>query len=267
MAAITPPAIHALPRIANLARPLEGQVAVVTGASRGIGAAIALALGEQGASVAVNYRSKREEAEEVAQRIEKMGSRALLVGGDVTLLDDIRRIRDEVNAGLGRPSILVNNAGVNVDMSFKKMTPEAWHAVVDTNLTAVFNVTKTFLDDLVAKPGGRVVTVSSFVGQKGNYGQTNYAASKGGLIAFTKTLAVELARDRCTVNAVAPGFIETDMLRGVPERVQQKLLAEIPLGRFGAAEEVAHAVTFLAHPLSGYISGEILNVNGGVYMG
>jgi acetoacetyl-CoA reductase len=263
----TPASPFQLPRIANPARPLEGHVAVVTGGSRGIGASIALMLGQQGADVAINYRSKKAEAEEVAQRIEKSGSRAMILGGDVTILDDIQRIREEVNAGLGRPTVLVNNAGVNVDMSFKKMTPEAWHAVVDTNLTAVFNVTKTFLNDLIAQPGGRIVTISSFVGQKGNYGQTNYAASKGGIIAFTKTLAVELARDRCTVNAVAPGFIETDMLRGVPPRIQEKLLQEIPLGRFGAAEEVAHAVSFLAHPMSGYISGEILNVNGGVYMG
>ncbi len=249
-------------------RLLEGATAVVTGGSRGIGRSIALALAENGANVAVNYNRSAHEAIEVEKRAREFGVKTCIVQADVTKIDEVRRMKREINDKLGGVDVLVNNAGVNVDMAFKKMTEDAWHRVVDTNLTAVFNVTRTFLDDLLSTPGRRrIVSVSSFVGQRGNYGQTNYAASKGGIIAFTKTLAVELARDNVTVNAVAPGFIETDMLFGVPDRIKEKILADVPLKRFGKPEEVAAAVVFLASPFADYITGEILNVNGGIFMG
>lgn len=249
-------------------RLLDGATALVTGGSRGIGSSIVLALAENGANVVINYNKSAHEAQEVAKRAADFGVKTAIVQADVTKLDQVRRMREEIHQKVGPIDILVNNAGVNVDMSFKKMDEVAWHKVVDTNLTAVFNVTKTFLDDLLTTPGRRrIVNVSSFVGQRGNYGQTNYAASKGGIIAFTKTLAVEVARDNVTVNAVAPGFIETDMLFGVPDRIKEKILVDVPLKRFGKPEEVANAVVFLASPLADYITGEIMNVNGGIYMG
>jgi len=249
-------------------RLLEGANAFVTGASRGIGRAIALALAENGANVAINYNRSEESAAEVAKRSRENGVKTCIVKGDVTSVDDLARMKREVNASLGIVDVLVNNAGINMDASFKKMSLDQWRSVVDTNLTAAFNVTKTFLEDVTASPGRRrIVNVASFVGQRGNFGQTNYAASKGGIIAFTRALAVELARDNVNVNAVAPGFIETEMLMGVPERVREKLLAEIPVRRFGRPEDVANAVVFLASPNADYLTGEVLNVNGGIYMG
>ncbi|MFA5860574.1 MAG: 3-oxoacyl-ACP reductase family protein [Candidatus Thermoplasmatota archaeon] len=257
----------AQPPLTDRPRLLSGKTALVTGASRGIGRAIAMSFAEQGANVVLNYRARQKEAELVSWECENLGVKSLAIQADVTNLDEVKGMKARINERLGPLDILVNNAGINVDMSFKKMTPEAWHEVVLTNLTAVFGCTKTFLDDMTRQPGGRIVNISSFVGQRGNYGQTNYAATKGGIIAFTKTLAVELARDKCTVNAVAPGFIETEMLERVPEKVRDRILADIPLGRFGRPEDVAHAVTFLASPLADYVTGEIFNVNGGIYMG
>ncbi len=247
-------------------RPLHGKTALVTGAGRGIGKAIALRLASQGANVAVNYRASRADAERCADRAARFGVTAHAIRADMTDAESLDTLRDEVRTRFGAIDILVNNAGINADSRFQNMTRDAWVRVVDTNLNAVFNSTKLFIDDLTRRPGGRVINVASFVGQKGNFGQTNYAASKGGIIAFTRALAIELARSTCTVNAVAPGFIATDMLLGVPERVRDKLVADIPLNRFGAPDEVAHAVAFLAHPESAYMTGEVLNVNGGLYM-
>ncbi len=253
--------------VVDPARPLLGQNALVTGASRGIGRAIAIGLAKAGANVAINCRASREDAMRVAASVEDLGVESCVIPGDVRDPASLDGIRDDVHAHLGPVRILVNNAGINRDTRFRNMDADAWDQVIDTNLTSVFRVTRAFLDDITASPGGRIISIASFVGQRGNFGQTNYAASKGGIISFTRALAAELARDGCTVNAIAPGFIETDMLANVPERVRDKLLAEIPMRRFGRPDEVAHAVAFLADPRSAYVTGEILNLNGGLYMG
>ncbi len=245
---------------------LKGRTALVTGGSRGIGKAIALALAYEGAKVAINYQSNEEAARGAAKLIEKIGSAAFICRADVSSYADAGRMRDEVTANLGVVDILVNNAGIASDKSFLKMTREAWRKVLSVNLDGVFNCTKVFLDGMLEKRWGRIVNITSVIGQIGNFGQANYAASKAGVMAMTKTLAKELARKGITVNAVAPGFIETEMVESMPEKAKERVLAEIPLGRFGRAEEVAGAVVFLVSTDGDYITGHELSVNGGLYV-
>jgi 3-oxoacyl-(acyl-carrier-protein) reductase len=245
---------------------LRGRTALVTGASRGIGRAIALALADEGADVAVNYATSEAAAQDVVDQIAKAGRRARLARADVSDYPDTFRMAQEVLAEFGHLDILVNNAGVSSDKTFSKMDHAAWRKVLAINLDGVFNCTKVFLDQMMQQNYGRVVNITSVIGQIGNFGQANYAASKAGVAAFTKSLAKELAGKGITVNAVAPGFIETDMVQSIPEKVRQKLLEQIPLRRFGTADEVARAVAYIVSPDGDYITGAELSINGGLLM-
>ena len=244
---------------------LSGQYALVTGASRGIGRAIATLLAAEGATVALNYRTGATEAQALAQELRERGSETLLLQGDVSersaWVDMVQKIR----TAWGRLDILVNNAGITCDKTLRKMTDDDWLSVIHTNLNACYFGVTAVMPLMIEQNHGRIVNISSFVGQAGNFGQANYAASKGGIIAFTKTAAMEVARHNITVNSLAPGFTLTDMLSKVPEPVQKQILSRIPLGRFGKPEEVAKAVLFLAAD-GDYITGQQININGGVYM-
>ena len=245
---------------------LKGQVALVTGASRGIGRAIALALAEAGAGVAVNYLTAEDRAKEVVRAIEALGRPALLCPGDVSEYGAVVAMRERVAAALGPVAILVNNAGVSADKSFLKMTAAMWRQVLAVNLDGVFNCSKVFVDDMVQAGYGRIVNITSVIGQIGNFGQANYAESKSGAMALTKTLAKELAAKGITVNAVAPGFIQTDMVAAMPPAVRERILAQIPLRQFGRPEEVARAVLFLVSPEAGYVTGQEISINGGLFV-
>jgi 3-oxoacyl-(acyl-carrier-protein) reductase len=245
---------------------LTGRTALVTGGSRGIGRAIALALAEEGADVAVNYVSSESAARDVVTNIVKMGRRGSLAQADVSDFPDTFRMAQDVLKTFGHLDILVNNAGINSDKTFVKMDHASWRKVLAINLDGVFNCTKVFVDQMLAQNYGRVVNITSVIGQIGNFGQANYAASKAGVAAFTKSLAKELAGKGVTVNAVAPGFIETEMVEGIPEKVRDRLLAQIPLKRFGSAEEVARAVCYIVSSDGDYITGAELSINGGLLM-
>ena len=244
---------------------LDNKIALVPGGSRGIGKAISLALAKEGAKIALNYHSSANAAQAVADEIKAMGSDAFIAQADVSDGSAARDLVKQVIDHFGTIDILVNNAGITRDMFFKKLTDDAWHEVIKTNLDSVYYVTSAALPTMQEKNYGRIIGISSFVGQKGNLAQTNYAASKAGLIGFTKSAALELARNNITVNVVAPGFIGTDMVLSIREDVQQKLISQVPLGRFGTPEEVAKAVVFLAAD-GDYITGQQINVNGGIYM-
>ncbi len=245
---------------------LTGRTALVTGASRGIGRAIALALVEEGADVAVNYTASEAAAREVVEQIQKLGRRSMLARADVADYPDTFRMAREVLREFGHLDILVNNAGITSDKTFIKMDHTSWRKVLAINLDGVFNCTKVFIDDMVKQNYGRVVNITSVIGQIGSFGQANYAASKAGVAAFTKSLAKELAAKGITVNAVAPGFVETEMVQAIPEKMKTRLLDQIPLRRFGRAEEVARAVVYLCSSDGDYITGAELSVNGGLLM-
>ena len=245
---------------------LTGRTALVTGASRGIGSAIAVALAEEGADVAVNYVSNDAAAQAVADRITKLGRRAILARADVADYPDTFRMAQQVLEQFGHLDILVNNAGITDDKTFIKMDHAAWRRVLAINLDGVFNCTKVFVEPMIRQEFGRVVNITSVIGQIGNFGQANYGASKAGVAAFTKSLAKELAGKGITVNAVAPGFIETEMVASLPEKIQARLLQQIPLRRFGRAEEVARAVVYIVSPDGDYITGAELSMNGGLLM-
>jgi 3-oxoacyl-(acyl-carrier-protein) reductase len=245
---------------------LTEHTALVTGASRGIGRAIALALAAEGADVAVNYLCSETPAKQLVKEIEAMGGKALLVQADVGNEADTCRMAEEIYAAFGSLDILINNAGVTSDRSFSKMDQAAWRKVMTTNLDGVFNCTKAFIDGMITRGWGRVVNVTSVIGQIGNFGQVNYASSKAGVAAFTKSLAKEVAAKGITVNAIAPGFIETEMITAIPEKIRTKLLEQIPMRRFGRAEEVARACVYLCSADGDYITGTELSINGGLYM-
>lgn len=245
---------------------LTGRIALVTGGSRGIGRAICLALADAGALVAVNYQGSEKAARDVAREIAEGGGAAEIFQADVSERETVQRMKKEILARFGQVDILVNNAGITRDRAFVRMDEDAWASVLSVNLNGVFYCTKAFLDGMLERRCGRIVHISSIVGQMGNYGQANYAAAKAALFGFTKTLAKELATRGVTVNAVAPGFIETEMVAAVPEEVRKKILTQIPMSRFGTAEEVAKAVAFLVSDDASYITGQTLNVNGGMYV-
>jgi 3-oxoacyl-[acyl-carrier protein] reductase len=245
---------------------LKGRTALITGGSRGIGRAVALALAEEGADVAINYVSSEAAARDVADHIRKMGRRAVLAQADVSDYPDTFRMAQDVLRDFEHLDILVNNAGINSDKTFVRMDHASWRKVLGTNLDGVFNCTKVFIDQMLRQGYGRVVNMTSVIGQIGNFGQANYAASKAGVAAFTKSLAKELAGKGVTVNAVAPGFIETEMVASIPDKVKERLLAQIPLKRFGTAEEVARAVVYIVSSDGDYITGAELSINGGLLM-
>ena len=245
---------------------LEGRTALVTGASRGIGRAITLGLAKEGADVAINYVASEAAAREVAKEVIDMGRKALLVRADVGNYPDTYQMAQQVLKEFGHLDILINNAGVTSDKTFQKMDHAAWERVLNINLNGVFNCTKVFVEDMIERKWGRVVNITSVIGQIGNFGQVNYAASKAGVAAFTKSLAKEVASKGVTVNAVAPGVVATDMVMEIPEKVQAKLLEQIPMRRFGSVEEVARACIYLCSEDGDYITGSELKINGGLYM-
>ena len=244
---------------------LKGKVAIVTGGSRGIGRHIALQLAQRGADVAINYRSRQSDADETLKEIEATGVRAIAIKADLSKMPEARNVIKKVHEQWGRIDILVNNAGITKDKSMKKLTDDDWNEVLDTNLGSVYATCSEVLNIMLEQKFGRIINITSFVGQAGNFGQANYAASKGGIIAFTKTMALEVAKHNITVNAIAPGFTETEMLAQVPENIREKIVARVPMGRFGQPEEIARAVVFLAAE-GDYITGQQINVNGGLYM-
>jgi acetoacetyl-CoA reductase/3-oxoacyl-[acyl-carrier protein] reductase len=244
---------------------LDDKTAIVTGASRGIGRAIALELAQEGARVALNYVSSDARAQQVADEIATFGGACMLAKADVADPHEARAMVKRVAERFGRLDILVNNAGITRDKSLRKMTDEDWLEVVQANLNAVFFCSSAAIPIMIEQNYGRIINVSSMNGQTGSFGQANYGASKGGIIAFTKTCAIELAKYNITVNAICPGFTMTDMLAKVPANIQDQIKARIPLGRFGTPEDMAKAATFLVEG-GDYITGQQININGGAYM-
>ncbi|HEY9206369.1 MAG TPA: beta-ketoacyl-ACP reductase [Candidatus Methanoperedens sp.] len=277
---------------------LEGKVALVTGGSRGIGRAISLRLAEEGADVVINYQSTKEHAEKVSRLVDMIGGAdeleklAVQIDGldskdkaqefsklidaidrhsyicqaNVSDPEQVNRMRDEVLKEFGKIDILVNNAGIVRDKSFVKMTHDMWEDVLSVNLNGTFYCTKAFIEGMLERKYGRIINISSVIGKMGNFGQANYTASKAGMIGLTKALAKEFAGKGVTVNAIAPGFIETDMVKGVPNDVLDKIVARIPLGRLGKASEVAGTVAYLASQDGDYITGQVIDINGGLYI-
>jgi len=245
---------------------LTGKTAFVTGASRGIGRAIALRLAADGAKVALNFASNSAKAESVKAEIESAGGTAMLVRGDVSDFATVTELVKKIVDDWGRLDILINNAGITRDNLLLKMSEDDFDKVIATNLKGVFNCTKAVTKLMMRQRGGRIVNMSSVVGLKGNISQTNYAAAKAGIIGFTKSAARELASRGVTVNAVAPGLINTDMTAALSEKVKEVMLQEIPAGRMGTPEDVANAVAFLVSDQAAYITGQVLSVDGGLVM-
>ena len=253
----------------NLA--LEGKSALITGASRGIGRAVALRFAQEGCDIAVNYiveqeRDNAAEAALVAEEIRALGQQAICIEADVTDLSGVTVMVAGVIEALEKLDILVNNAGIARDKTLKKLAKEDWDAVIAVNLTGAFHCARAVIGHMRERQYGRIISISSVIGQMGNIGQTNYAASKAGLIGLTKSLAREVAARGITVNAVAPGFVDTEMTRGMPEDIIEQIVATIPMGRMGQPDDIANATLFLASAEACYVTGHVLSVNGGLYM-
>jgi len=246
-----------------MSKELEGEIALVTGASRGIGAAIADALAERGATV-IGTATSDSGAAAIGERLAALGGHGRKL--DVADGEQVEALIEAIGKEFGAVSILVNNAGITRDNLLMRMKDEDWQAVIDTNLTSIFRTSKAVMRGMMKARKGRIVNIASVIGLTGNAGQANYAAAKAGIIAFSKSLAKEIGSRGVTVNVVAPGFIETDMTRALPEAQKDQMQAQIALGRFGAASDIAEAVAFLAGPGAAYITGETLHVNGGMYM-
>jgi acetoacetyl-CoA reductase len=266
MAQLTRQTAQAAEDAAATHKMFDGRVAVVTGGARGIGWAITRALAGAGAHVAAGFHHDKDAAEKLKDEITQAGGSMSIHAGNVGEPADCQRFVDEVLEAQGRIDFLVNNAGVTVDKTVRKMTIDDWHAVLRINLSGPFYMTKAVLDHMLERGSGRIINISSVIGQTGNIGQANYAASKSGLFGFSQSLALETARKGITVNCVAPGFIETDMVAAVPKEVLDKIADTIPMGRLGQAEEVARVVKFLLEDGSSYITGAVYTVNGGLEM-
>ncbi len=244
----------------------ERRVAIVTGGARGIGAAITTTLARSGVHVAAGYSSNSKAAEELAGKLAAEGASVSVHQGNVGVPEDCQRVVGEVLENYGRVDYLVNNAGVTVDKTMRKMSVEDWHAVLRVNLSGAFYMTKPVLDHMLERKFGRIVNISSVIGQMGNIGQVNYAASKAGLFGLTQSLARETANKGITVNCVAPGYIETEMVAAIAPEAFDKIVARVPVGRLGQASEIARAVAFLVDDDAGYITGSVISVNGGMDM-
>lgn len=244
---------------------LHGKVALVTGATRGIGRAIALTLGREGAIV-IGTATTEAGAESITLALSEAGVAGRGVVLDVAELSSIETVLEQITSEFGAPQIVVNNAGITRDNLMLRMKEDEWQAVINTNLTAIFRVTKASLKGMTKARWGRIINISSVVGSMGNGGQANYAAAKAGLEGFGRALAAEIASRNITVNAIAPGFIETDMTQALPEAQREKLLTQVPAGRLGQPQDIAEAVAFLASERAAYITGTTLHVNGGMYM-
>ncbi len=245
-------------------KELEGKVSLVTGASRGLGKAIALKLAGLGSRVAINYLSRDEEAGRVAQEIQARGGEAMLVKADVADSTAVRAMVREIVGKWGKIDILVNNAGITKDILLPRMPDEAWDAVINTHLRGAYLCTKFALRSMMGQFWGRIINIASVSGLVGNVGQANYSAAKGGLIAFTKSVAREVGSRNITANAIAPGFIAAGMTDNLPQENKDAILARIPLGRFGTADDVAELVAFLASERASYITAQVISIDGGV---
>jgi 3-oxoacyl-[acyl-carrier protein] reductase len=242
------------------------KVAFVTGATRGIGRQIAITLAENGYDIAVNYRKENEDLETTKAEIEKLGVKCFAVQGDVSKFEDCENMIKGIISEFGNIDVLVNNAGITKDMLLMRMKPEDFESVIDVNLVGTFNVTKNVISYMMKQRSGRIINISSVVGVSGNAGQTNYSASKAGIIGFTKSLAKEVASRNILVNAVAPGFIETQMTDVLKDEIKEEISKTIPLKRMGEAKDVANVVKFLASDDSSYITGQVIHVDGGMLM-
>lgn len=245
---------------------LQNKVAIVTGGSRGIGSSIALELAKNGVKVVINYNSNSSAADKMVAEIEEIGGEAYAVQADVSKSEDAARLVQAAVEKFGQLDILVNNAGITRDTTFKNMSEEDWRKVIDVNLNSVYNTTSPALPHLIEAEAGRVINISSIIGQFGGFGQTNYSAAKAGLLGFTKSLALELAsKTNVTVNAICPGYIGTEMVQAIPEKVLEKIVAKVPQRRLGRPDEIAKGVVYLCKD-GDYITGQELNINGGIYM-
>jgi 3-oxoacyl-[acyl-carrier protein] reductase len=243
---------------------MKDKVVLITGSAQGIGRAIALRFAKEGAKIALNdIEAQKENLEKVKKEIEKLGGKANYYFADVSKYEDVERMVQDIQKDFGKLDVLVNNAGICADRTLAKMTKEEWQKVIDIDLTGVFNCTKAALP-LIIQNQGKIINISSLVGLRGNFGQTNYAAAKAGIIGFTKSLAKEVGRFGVTVNAIAPGFIETSLTQNLPPQVVETVKKFTPLGRFGKPEEVASLVFFLASDEANFITGAVINIDGGL---
>lgn len=244
---------------------LEGKIAVVTGASRGIGEGIALKLAEQGASIAFTFLSSEEKARSLEEKIRSLGVKAKAYKSNASVYEDCEIVVNDVLKEFGAVDICVNNAGISKDNLLLRMTPQQWEDVMNTNLKSVYNMTKHVIRPMMKAKSGSIINMSSIIGVRGNAGQSSYAASKAGIIGFTKSIALELGSRHIRCNAIAPGFVETDMTNYLKEGEASKaFLDKIPLGRFGSTEEIANVALFLASSMSNYVTGQVLSVCGGL---
>jgi acetoacetyl-CoA reductase len=242
----------------------QPKTVLVTGGSRGIGSAISLELGTKEYNIIVNYNHSKEHADNVVNKIKANGGNAIALQANIANAEECQKLFENIKSEFGHVDVLVNNAGITRDKSFRKMSLQEWNEVISTNLSSAYNTVQQALPAMIENKFGRIINISSVIGQSGGFGQTNYAAAKAGLIGFSKSLALETAKYGVTVNSVCPGFIETEMVAAMPQAVLDNIVAKIPVNRLGATSEIAKGVRFLAE--SAYITGQCLNINGGLYM-